>query len=454
MHHIKNKNQLIEYFAQGGKSVEDFKIGTEHERFLFSRKTRTRLNYESIKNLFQYFIDQGWQPVAEKGHIIAVQNLESACSLTLEPGGQFELSGAPLGNLHQASNELATFNQTLRNYLASQDIDDLLMGFDPITYREQVPWMPKQRYDIMRTYMPTRGGLGLDMMLRTCTVQVNLDYAHEQDMVMKMRVAMALQPFVAALFATSPFKDRKESGYQSFRNVVWQDTDPDRCGLLPFVFQDDMGYERYVEYLLNIPMYFVYRKESYIPAAGYSFRDFINGELPSYPKEIPTMADWRDHTSVAFPEVRLKRYLELRGADSGPLPLLQALPALWVGLLYDQENLETLHDQVMKWPIPDLEQAYLDLPKRGFEMKFLNLPVLGYLESWLNLAQQGLKRRYMMMAQGKSEEVYLRPLETLIRHQQTVATYLCDTFHQYDHSFEFVWSQSFWEELDQWLMNA
>ena len=280
--------------------------------------------------------------------MIALKN-DNRCSITLEPGGQFELSGAPLETVHQTCEEVHEHLRQVREVCDELGLGMIGLGFDPLSRRDEVPWMPKGRYRIMRDYMPKKGRLGLDMMLRTCTVQTNLDYRDEADMVRKFRASLALQPVAVALFANSPFVEGKPSGYLSYRSLVWTDTDPDRCGTLPFVFEDGFGYERYVDYLLDVPMYFVYRDGTYIDASGQSFRDFMAGKLPALPGEVPVIGDWVDHATTAFPEVRLKSYLEMRGADGGPWRRLCALPALWVGLLYDDAALDAACDLVADW---------------------------------------------------------------------------------------------------------
>src|SRR5215813_11142922 len=326
---IENRRQLVEYFAAGNKPRADWRLGTEHEKFGFHKETLKPLAYDGpdgIRAMLDGLTRFGWEPLVEGNNIIALTR--GKANITLEPGGQFELSGAPLETLHETAEENAQ-------------------------HIEEVNWMPKGRYRIMRDYMPRKGKLGLDMMLRTCTVQTNLDFGSEADMVKKFRVSLALQPVATALFANSPFKEGKPAGYKSYRSHIWTDTDPDRCGMLPFVFEEGFGFERYADYMLGVPMYFVYRDGKYIDASGQSFRDFLKGRLPARPGELPTLNDWADHVTTAFPEVRLKRYLEMRGADSGPLPALTALPAFWVGLLYDQTALDAAWDLVKDWTIAD-----------------------------------------------------------------------------------------------------
>ena len=334
---IENRRQLIEYFAAGNKPRAAWRMGTEHEKFGFHTATLKPLAYDGpagIRAMLEGMTRFGWEPVVEGNNPIALQR--GKASVTLEPGGQFELSGAPLETLHETAEENAQHLDEVKEVAGEIGAGFIGLGFAPEWKREDMHWMPKGRYKIMREYMPKKGKLGLDMMLRTCTVQTNLDFESEADMVKKFRVSLALQPLATALFANSPFKEGKAAGYKSYRSHIWTDTDPDRCGMLPFVFEDGFGFERYADYMLDVPMYFVYRDGKYIDASGQSFRDFLKGKLPARPGELPTVNDWADHITTAFPEVRLKRFLEMRGADSGPLPALNALPALWVGLLYDQ----------------------------------------------------------------------------------------------------------------------
>src|SRR5271170_3704905 len=288
---ITDKRQLVEYHEAGNKPPSAWRVGTEHEKFVFRRGDLSRVPYagpDGIGALLQGMTRFGWKPVIEKGNIIALSN-DARCSISLEPGGQFELSGAPLATLHQTCAEVHEHLRQVREVGGELEVGMLGLGFDPTSRREDVPWMPKGRYAIMRRYMPLRGKLGLDMMLRTCTVQVNLDFASEADMVRKYRTSLALQPIATALFANSPLTEGKPNGFVSYRSHIWTDTDPDRCGTIPFVFEPGMGFERYVDYMLDVPMYFVYRDGRYIDASGQSFRDFLKGRLPALPGEIPHM---------------------------------------------------------------------------------------------------------------------------------------------------------------------
>ncbi|HEU4827380.1 MAG TPA: glutamate--cysteine ligase, partial [Dongiaceae bacterium] len=391
---ITGKRQLVEYFEQGCKPKSDWRIGTEHEKFVFDLKTLRTVSYEQpngIGALLRGLQRFGWQPVEEHGNVIALAM--EGCSITLEPGGQFELSGAPLRSIHETCTEVGRHLSQVKEVGGELGIGLLGMGMNPKWPRADTPWMPKDRYKIMRRQMERKGKLGLDMMMRTCTVQANLDFASEADMVKKLRVSLALQPIATALFADSPFTDGKPNGFMSFRSHVWTDTDPDRCGTLPFAFESGMGFERYVDYMLHVPMYFVYRDGEYIDVAGQSFRDFLKGKLPGLPGEIPTMGDWSDHVTTAFPEVRLKRYLEMRGADGGPWDRLCALPALWVGLLYDDQALDAAWDLVKDWTPEEHALLRSDVPKLALRMHFRDRKLQQWALDTIAIARAGLQRR-------------------------------------------------------------
>jgi glutamate--cysteine ligase len=326
---IENRDQLVSLLEQGCKPKASWRIGTEHEKFGFHLADLRPLAYDEIggiRQVLEGLARFGWERVIEDGHLIALK-LDDGCTVTLEPGGQLELSGAPVESIHQTCNEVNTHLTQVKTVAKELGIGFIGVGFHPLARQQDIPWMPKQRYRIMRRYMPQVGGHGLDMMLRTCTVQVNLDFDSEADMVKKFRVALALQPIATALFANSPFTEGRPNGHLSYRSEVWRDTDPGRTGMLPFVFEPGMGFERWVDYMLEVPMYFVHRNNQYIDAAGQSFASFIQGKLPALPGQRPTIADWQDHLTTVFPEVRLKTFLEMRGADGGPWRRLCALPA-------------------------------------------------------------------------------------------------------------------------------
>jgi glutamate--cysteine ligase len=428
---IINKTQLVEYIAAGAKPPRDWRIGTEHEKFGFRLSDHRRPAYDGpdgIRALLEGLTRFGWEPVLEDGRPIAL--VQDRCSITLEPGGQFELSGAPLETIHQTCDEVQTHLAQVREVAGELGLGMLGLGFDPKWRREDVPMMPKGRYGIMARYMPKVGSLGLDMMLRTCTVQVNLDFSSEADMVKKFRASLALQPLATALFAASPFTEGRPNGFLSYRSRIWTDTDPDRSGILPFVFEDGFGFESYVDWLLDVPMYFVYRDGRYIDAAGQSFRDFIAGRLPALPGEIPGMGDWVDHLTTAFPEVRLKRFLEMRGADGGPWRHLCALPALWVGLLYDQVALDAAWDLVKSWTAEEHAALRADVPRRGLATPFRGGTLQPVAMEMLSIARDGLRRRGRVNQSGDDESHFLEPLISIARTGRTPAEELLAAYHE------------------------
>jgi glutamate--cysteine ligase len=357
----------------------------------------------------------GYEPIREDGNVIALKQPDcpQGGTITLEPGGQFELSGAPLETIHQTCGEVHRHLSEVKHVAEPLGIGMLGMGFNPKWRREDIPWMPKGRYKIMRSMMEKKGKLGIDMMIRTCTVQTNLDFSDEADMVKKLRVSLALQPVATALFADSPFTEGRPNGFMSFRAQIWTDTDPDRTGPLPFAFEDGMGFERYADYLLDVPMYFVYRDGRYIDASGQSFRDFMKGKLPALPGEIPTTADWSDHATTAFPEVRVKKFLEMRGADGGPWDRLCALPALWVGLLYDQAALDAAWDLVKGWSGEDRDSLKAAVPKQALKAKFGKGTVRELALEVIKIARHGLNNRKAGDLAGTDESGFLNVLQTI-----------------------------------------
>jgi glutamate--cysteine ligase len=427
---VESSLQLLEYMAGGARTKADWRIGTEHEKFGFALDTLKPPSYDGvagIRAMLQGLTRFGWQPIEEHGHLIALKRGDA--SITLEPAGQLELSGAQLENVHQTCCETSTHLSEVEAVARELGIGFLGMGFQPKWRREDMPWMPKGRYKIMREYMPKRGNLGLDMMTRTCTVQVNLDFSNEADMAKKFAVSLALQPIATALFADSPFTDGKPNGYLSFRSQVWRDTDPDRTGLLPFVFEPGFGFERYLDYILDVPMYFVYRNGNYLDASGLSFRDFMQGKLSILPGEKPTLADFSDHLTTAFPEVRLKRYLEMRGADGGPWNRLCALPALWVGLLYEQSALDAAWDLVKDLTLEQREQLRLEAPRLGFKAKAGDRLAIDLARESMAIAAHGLQQRARLNKNGADERIYLEPLIEFLQAEMTPAERKLALYH-------------------------
>ncbi|MFC5571326.1 glutamate--cysteine ligase [Lysobacter yangpyeongensis] len=420
---ITDRAQLVEYIAGGARPRADWRIGTEHEKFGFrldDLRPPTFDGERGIEALLTGLTRFGWQPVQEHGRTIALTR--DGASVTLEPAGQLELSGAPLENIHETCRETNEHLAEVKTVAEELQLGFLGMGFQPKWKREDMPWMPKGRYRIMRAYMPTRGDLGLDMMTRTCTVQVNLDFSDEADMVKKFRVSLALQPIATALFADSPFAEGKPNGYLSYRSHIWTDTDPDRTGMLDFVFEDGFGFERYVDYLLDVPMYFSYRDGEYVDASGKSFRKFLRGELDVLPGVLPTLRDWSDHMTTAFPEVRLKKYLEMRGADGGPWNRLCALPAFWVGLLYDDAALDAAWDLVKDFTLAERNALRDGVPKHALKLPFRGGGSVRDLAlEALKISAAGLQRRARLNRNGADESRFLEPLIEFAEANETPA---------------------------------
>ena len=432
---------LAAYLAVGCKPESQFRVGAEHEKFVFRQGTHAPVPYEpqGIKALMEGLMAYGWEGVYEGETLIALER--GKANVSLEPAGQFELSGAPLETIHEISDETRQHLEESKTVADALGIGFLGLGFTLNLTREQSPIMPKGRYVIMRGYMPKVGGKGLDMMLRTCTVQANLDFASEADMVEKFRVSLALQPLATALFANSPFREGKPTGFVSTRADVWTDTDPDRTGLLRFVFEDGFGFETYARYALDVPMYFVKRGHRYIDVSGRSFRQFMAGELPELPGEKPTIKDWGDHLTTLFPEVRLKQYLEMRGADSGPTSRLAALPALWTGIFYDKAALAAAWDLCKAWTPEQREQLRLDAARTGLKGQIAGRPIKAVAADMVAIAKEGLKRRARTSACGKDETGYLSELEEIADSGVTPAERLLDLYHgpwkgDVNHAFE------------------
>ena len=429
---IESKVQLIEELSAGCKPKDQWRIGTEHEKFPFLTDTLDPVPYfgdRSIRALLEGLRDRfGWEGIYEGDNIIALSDPKGLGNVSLEPGGQFELSGAPLLTVHDTCEEVHEHLTQVREIGDRLGIGFLGLGASPLWTRGQTPIMPKGRYGIMAPYMDRVGRLGRDMMFRTCTVQVNLDFASEADMVKKLRVSLALQPVATALFANSPFLEGKPNGFLSFRSEVWRDTDNDRSGMLPFAFEDGMGFERYVDYALDVPMYFVMRDGKYINTAGESFRAFLDGRLPQLPGEKPVVKDWADHLTTIFPEVRLKKYLEMRGTDSGPWRRLCALPALWVGLLYDQAALDAAWNLVKGWTAAERQQLRDDVPRLGLKAMIRGRTVQDVAKDVLALSRAGLEARDRQGCKGRSETAFLDVLDEIAESGKTPAENLLDLY--------------------------
>jgi len=417
------RSDLVAYFMAGCKPKTDWRIGLEFERFGFNRADFRPIPYHGdcgVMAIFNILMrDHGWQPIWEQNHVIGLQKNNQA--ITLEPGGQIELSDAPRPSIHHCCKYVRGHITEVGRIADELNIGFLGIGFHPKSDRADFEWVPKSRYAIMRQYMPKRGDMGIDMMLRTGTVQVNLDFASESDMIEKMRIGMALQPIVGAMFANSPFKNGSPTGMQSYRNHVWLHTDPDRTGMLPFVFDASMSFERYVDYVLDVPMYFVYRDGRYIDAAGQSFRDFIDGRSPVLPGQFATINDFIMHTTCVFPNVRLKQWLEMRGADGGEWGFLCALPALWVGLLYDDAAQKSALQLIKDWNVTELMHLQTQTPRTGLQTPFRNRKVLDIAKDVLAIAKDGLKNRKFLDHDGFDERYFLSPIERVIESGKTAS---------------------------------
>lgn len=443
---ITDRSDLLAWFSRGGRPKAQWAIGAEHEKFLLDKETSQPLPYFGKPGIGEMLATIAssdsagcspiqWTKVLEGEHLIALKGSDGS-SLTLEPGGQFELSGAILPDLHKICQETSCHLKDVKVACEKIGAKVLSMGFFPKGGREQFSWMPKGRYQIMRDYMPTRGSLGVDMMQRTCTVQVNLDFADEADMIRKMRVSSALQPLATALFANSPFVGGKPSGYKSWRGHIWTDTDNDRCGIPPLVFADNFGFDTWLDYILDVPMYFVRRDNRYINLAGKSFRDFMAGRFaPSLQEEVgqATIGDFADHVTTAFPEVRLKSYIEMRGADAGPWGHLCALPALWVGLLYDSQSLSAAEDLVKHWRYDELLSLREHATRHALEGEVTLGGVKRQLQpiakEVVSIALSGLKARAIKDNLGRDESRFVEPLLEIASTGKTLADRMLADYH-------------------------
>jgi glutamate--cysteine ligase len=420
---VASRNELVAWLEAGSKPAERFAIGTEHEKIPFYRSCDCAVPYGGrpaeglcgIRALLECMREKlGWAAIYDGANIIGLYDERSGGAISLEPGGQFELSGAPLATIHETKAELDVHFAGVKAAADLCGIEFLALGMNPLWRLEEIPKMPKQRYAIMAKYMPKVGSRGLDMMFRTSTVQANLDFSSEADMVRKLRVSLALQPVATALFANSPFTDGALNGFLSARSEIWRHTDPARTGTLPFAFEPGMGFERYVDYALDVPMYFVKRGETYIDVAGANFRDLLGGKLKALPGERPTLSDWANHLSTIFPEVRLKRYLEMRGADAAPRPMLTALPALFAGLLYDSSALDQALALIEPWTADDREKLRAETPRLALEAKIAGRRLRDVAREVLGLARRGLEKRARLDSEGRDESYFLDPLDAIV----------------------------------------
>jgi glutamate--cysteine ligase len=416
---IDSRADLIEAMERGCKPAEQWRIGTEHEKHVFHTDPLRPVAYEGPQGIRALLAgiekETGWHPFYDGENPIGLRNDAVAGGISLEPGGQFELSGAPMTDLHGTAEEMDEHLRVAKKVAAPLDIHFLGLGVTPLWAVDQIASMPKSRYGIMTKYMGEVGTLGTSMMYRSATVQTNLDFASEADMVKKLRVSLALQPIATALFANSPFADGRDTGYLSFRSHIWLNTDDNRTGMLPFAFDEGFGFEQYADYALDVPMYFVIRNGKYVNVAGESFRDFLDGRLPQLPGEKPTIKDWEDHLSTLFPEVRLKQFLEMRGADMGDKAHVVALSAFWTGLLYDDISLEAAWELVRNWTDEDRDYLRREVPRLGLTTPFDRSSIFDIAAQAVGIAEAGLVRRNRLNAKGQDETIYLAPLEETVR---------------------------------------
>ena len=430
---IEKPEQMVEYLASGCKPKSDWRIGTEHEKFGYCKDTLKPIPYSgerSILTVLEGLRDEyGWAPILEAGNLIGLS--KNGANVSLEPGGQLELSGAPLETIHETCDEVNAHLREVRLVADRVGVGFIGLGAAPTWNHEDMPVMPKGRYKLMTDYMDKVGSMGKSMMYRTCTVQVNLDFGSEADMVQKMRVALALQPVATALFANSPFFEGKPNGHQSWRSRIWRDLDADRTGMLPFVFEDGFGFEAWVDYALDVPMYFVYRDGKYLNALGQSFRDFLKGQLPALPGQIPTLGDWADHLTTIFPEARVKQFIEMRGADGGPWRRLCALPAFWVGLCYDQTTLDAAWDLVKDWDAETRENLRVAASQNGLNASVDGIELLALSKEVVALAHQGLESRARKGANGllANETHFLNALHDTLASGKSPADELIELYN-------------------------
>jgi len=418
---IKTKEQIINYFKSGIKDPKNFKIGVEHEKFLFSKKENKRIDYEKIKKMFNALIEFGWKPILEGKNIIGLN--KGGKNITLEPGNQIELSGDKLNNIHQACAESYDYLFELKQVTEKHNISIVSAGFDPISSLNEVPNNPKQRYEIMTKDMPSGGKLSLDMMYRTCGTQLNIDYSSEIDFIKKFKILNSIVPISIALFANSSIVEKKKSNYLSYRSKVWQNTSR---GGLPKLFLEDVNFEKYSDYIINFPMLFINYKGKYISGGRNTFSDFMNNKIKEINYNSPNESDLNIHLSTIFTENRLKRYIELRSMDTCGWDCLCAGPAFFVGILYG--NLEEAHDLISKWDKNKIMNAYFEAPQKGFNTNLMGKDLLYWASTLLKLSKKGLEKRDIFNKSKKNETIFLNHLQKVIENKTTNADHMIDKF--------------------------
>ena len=418
---IKTKNQIIEYFKSGIKDSKDFKIGIEHEKFLFDNENNKRVNYPKIKEMFTALLEFGWNPVFEKENIIALN--KGGKNITLEPGNQIELSGDKLNHMHEACSESQDYLFELKQVTKKLDIKIVSAGFDPISKLNEIPNNPKQRYKVMTKDMPLGGELSLDMMYRTCGTQLNVDYETEEDFIKKFKVSNAIVPISIALFANSSIVEKKNSNYLSYRSKVWQNTSR---GGLPRLFLENINFEKYADFVINFPILFIQDKDQYISGRKYIFKDFMDGKIEEINNRLPEEADLTTHLSTIFTENRLKKYIELRSMDTCGWECLCSGPAFNIGMLYG--NLDEVHDLVSKWEVDKIINAYLEAPQKGFNTQLMGKDLLYWSSALLDLSRKGLETRDIMSKKGNNETIFLNHLQNVIDNKTTNADHMINKF--------------------------
>ena len=418
---IKSKEQIIEYFKSGIKQTNDFRIGIEHEKFLFDNHNNKRINYSKIKEMFAALLEFGWNPILEKDNIIGLN--KGGKNITLEPGNQIELSGEKLNHIHEACAESQDYLFELRQVTKKLDISIISAGFDPISKLEEIPNNPKQRYELMTKDMPLDGELSLDMMYRTCGTQLNIDYNSEEDFIKKFKVVNSIVPISIALFANSSIVEKKDSGYLSYRSKVWQSTSR---GGLPKLFLENLNFEKYAEFVMNFPILFIQHKNAYISGRKYTFKDFMDGKIDEIENRLPSENDLTTHLSTIFTENRLKKYIELRSMDTCGWDCLCAGPAFNVGMLYG--NLNEVHEIISGWDKDKIINAYLEAPQKGFNTQLMGKDLLYWAKSLLDLSRKGLEKRDILNKSGKNETLFLNHLQKVIDNKVTNADHMISKF--------------------------
>ena len=418
---INSKKQIIKYFESGIKDTKDFRIGIEHEKFLFNNQDNKRVDYSKIKEMFSSLLEFGWNPILEKGNIIGLN--KGGKNITLEPGNQIELSGDKLITLHEACAESHDYLFELKQVTKKLDIKIVSAGFDPISKLEEIPNNPKQRYELMTKDMPLGGELSLDMMYRTCGTQLNVDYNSEEDFVKKFKIVNSIVPISIALFANSSIVEKKNSGYLSYRSKVWQSTSR---GGLPKLFFEELNFEKYAEFIINFPILFIQDKDSYISGLKYTFKDFMDGKIDEINNRLPNESDLTTHLSTIFTENRLKKYIELRSMDTCGWDCLCAGPAFNVGMLYG--NLDEVYDLISNWDKDKIINAYLEAPKKGFNTQLMGKDLFYWASTLLDLSRKGLNDRDVLNKSGKNETLFLNHLQKVIDNKTTNADHMINKF--------------------------